>query len=273
MLDDPLGLIVQGIFLLAAGMYPVGFLFGACSGCCCVCGVAGTDLADWCCDGTHPEEITVRISNGTENQTIGEGCYYPCETEISGDLELNCASFNGDYVLARQGCGYVYSPGPECDEEEEYECPDPPGEVFFAGPYISISVCDGDQDSVPGPGYDIAVFIRGLCEATWDGKPTLYGVRAGGCGAVGMSHPFRQLFEEPNCALQGVSGTIREEGPFGLGRFGDLYFPAEVSSETSCDTCNSVVLGSCDGFWYLTEDYCESGGRYTCSWDIEILPL
>ena len=35
MLDDPLGLIVQGIFVLAAGMYPVGFLFGTCSACCC----------------------------------------------------------------------------------------------------------------------------------------------------------------------------------------------------------------------------------------------
>lgn len=34
MLDDPLGLIVQGIAVLAAGMYPVGFLFGACSDCC-----------------------------------------------------------------------------------------------------------------------------------------------------------------------------------------------------------------------------------------------
>ncbi len=35
MLDEPLGLIMQGILLLAAGMYPVGFLFGACSDCCC----------------------------------------------------------------------------------------------------------------------------------------------------------------------------------------------------------------------------------------------
>lgn len=35
MIDDPLALIVQGIFVLAAGMYPVGFLFGVCSDCCC----------------------------------------------------------------------------------------------------------------------------------------------------------------------------------------------------------------------------------------------
>jgi hypothetical protein len=34
MIDDPLSLLMQGIFLLAAGMYPLGFLFGTCSACC-----------------------------------------------------------------------------------------------------------------------------------------------------------------------------------------------------------------------------------------------
>jgi hypothetical protein len=37
MMDDPLFLIMQGIWLLAAGMYPLGFLFGACSACCDEC--------------------------------------------------------------------------------------------------------------------------------------------------------------------------------------------------------------------------------------------
>jgi len=35
MIDDPLALVVQMIAVLAAGMYPVGFLFGTCSDCCC----------------------------------------------------------------------------------------------------------------------------------------------------------------------------------------------------------------------------------------------
>jgi hypothetical protein len=35
MIDDPLALAVQMIAVLAAGMYPVGFLFGVCSDCCC----------------------------------------------------------------------------------------------------------------------------------------------------------------------------------------------------------------------------------------------
>jgi hypothetical protein len=34
MMDDPLSLLMQGIWLLAAGMYPLGFLFGSCSACC-----------------------------------------------------------------------------------------------------------------------------------------------------------------------------------------------------------------------------------------------
>jgi hypothetical protein len=37
MIDDPLGLTVQMIAVLAAGMYPVGFLFGVCSDCCGGC--------------------------------------------------------------------------------------------------------------------------------------------------------------------------------------------------------------------------------------------
>lgn len=34
MIDDPLALLMQGILLFAAGLYPLGFLFGSCSACC-----------------------------------------------------------------------------------------------------------------------------------------------------------------------------------------------------------------------------------------------
>lgn len=36
-MDDPLSLLSLGIWLMAAGMYPLGFLFGACSACCDEC--------------------------------------------------------------------------------------------------------------------------------------------------------------------------------------------------------------------------------------------
>ncbi len=47
MLDDPLGLIVQGIAILAAGMYPIGLMLGSqCSPCCCP-PARCTHRADW----------------------------------------------------------------------------------------------------------------------------------------------------------------------------------------------------------------------------------
>jgi|GEM_PF-6320687 len=39
MIDDPTSLLSLGIWLMAAGMYPLGFLFGACSPCCKTCPV------------------------------------------------------------------------------------------------------------------------------------------------------------------------------------------------------------------------------------------
>jgi hypothetical protein len=32
--DDPIAIVLHAVFLLAAGMYPLGFMFGVCSGCC-----------------------------------------------------------------------------------------------------------------------------------------------------------------------------------------------------------------------------------------------
>ncbi|NDG19766.1 MAG: hypothetical protein EB117_16085 [Betaproteobacteria bacterium] len=49
MIDDPLSLVLWSSWLMAAGMYPVGFLFGACSECCNVCN-------NFTCDGFDLEE-------------------------------------------------------------------------------------------------------------------------------------------------------------------------------------------------------------------------
>ena len=46
MIDDPLALAVQMIAVLAAGMYPIGFLFGTCSDCCCPACSRCTHLAN-----------------------------------------------------------------------------------------------------------------------------------------------------------------------------------------------------------------------------------
>lgn len=62
MIDDPLTLLSLGIWLMAAGMYPLGFLFGACSACCgksceVADGKARTDPKDegtWVPSGSWP---------------------------------------------------------------------------------------------------------------------------------------------------------------------------------------------------------------------------
>jgi hypothetical protein len=66
MIDDPLSLLSLGIWLMAAGMWPVGFLFGTCSACCC-----RTDT----CDGFDLEEVYSRRTSGIEicNVSIGAG--------------------------------------------------------------------------------------------------------------------------------------------------------------------------------------------------------
>lgn len=263
MIDDPLALIVQGIFVLAAGMYPVGFLFGVCSDCCgCVCGPSGGDEADWCCSGTHPTEITVRIENGTTISNPGE-CNSAC---ISGQVVVDCGSIDGDYVLHQDGCEYIYDPEPACGENEEYECDDPPGFAAFVGVQVRVFICDVSPlnlDPVSGPGYNVCLTLSGTpnlqtgLSATWDGQAMLY---------TFPPAEYRQLFGAPNCDLRGdVDGQASVSG------FGDVFFPAGVSALDSCNTCGSVVVGNCDEFWFRDGGAICDGG-VECQWDVEILP-
>ena len=71
MIDDPLSLIVAGIWLMAAGMYPLGFLFGACSPCC---------KDQGCCGGSGEDNWTqavVTISGFADNSV--NGSYESCK--------------------------------------------------------------------------------------------------------------------------------------------------------------------------------------------------
>lgn len=69
MLDDPLGLAVQMIFVLAAGMYPVGFLFGVCSDC---CGCKPCNLCSAAYIGCVPESVTVTFDGQTETYNVAD---------------------------------------------------------------------------------------------------------------------------------------------------------------------------------------------------------
>lgn len=97
MLDDPLGIIVQGIFVLAAGMYPVGFLFGTCSACCCRIDT---------CEGFDLEEAFSHRTGG------GEFC--PSFTQGPSLLSLSFSPtcFGSGVAGTVQGLGADKGPGP-----------------------------------------------------------------------------------------------------------------------------------------------------------------
>ncbi|NBW13172.1 MAG: hypothetical protein EBR82_34640 [Caulobacteraceae bacterium] len=73
MIDDPLSLVLWSSWLMAAGMYPIGFLFGACSD---------------CCDGCQPCE-----SNKCKRAYSGNSENGPCY-DLSGDWTMQLADGN-----------------------------------------------------------------------------------------------------------------------------------------------------------------------------------
>jgi hypothetical protein len=73
MIDDPLALAVQVIAVLAAGMYPVGFMFGVCSDCC------GCPPCGRC---THYED-----TNGTCPNSDGDGNNWIWDVDWSYTVE------------------------------------------------------------------------------------------------------------------------------------------------------------------------------------------
>ena len=94
MIDDPLGLAVQAILVLAAGMYPVGFLFGACSPCCPGCPPCGrcTHGANGCPgrpdNGDYVEELDFTFTvEGIGTVTIPDVPFEPCGT-AGADLSI-----------------------------------------------------------------------------------------------------------------------------------------------------------------------------------------
>jgi hypothetical protein len=99
MIDDPLSLLSLAVWLMAAGMWPVGFLFGACSKCCddeCPeecnkCGHAydGTESYGPC---TTPSEWTLQVSEGNEISGTVQGADYNDDAN-SPELSISDAPF------------------------------------------------------------------------------------------------------------------------------------------------------------------------------------
>jgi hypothetical protein len=76
MIDDPLSLLSLGIWLMAAGMWPVGFLFGACSACCDECPPCDESKCTHNCNADHLKTVNaytgIRFSGSVGDFTFDE---------------------------------------------------------------------------------------------------------------------------------------------------------------------------------------------------------
>jgi len=137
-IDDPLSLVLWSSWLVAAGMYPIGFLFGACSDCCNVCN-------NFTCDGFDLEEAF-----GGERTT---GRFTVCGVTLEdGHLLVPGQTRSGTGQNLSKGCR-VYGDGiaPNSVITEVEEIQDPPKQ-----PYVLEK--------------------QGCCEIVYDRKNTSGGV-------------------------------------------------------------------------------------------------
>jgi hypothetical protein len=287
-MDDPLSLLMQGIWLLAAGMYPLGFLFGSCSACCgCACGSRVPDFdfatanaatkrsednADWCCSGSPPQEITVRLS-GAVSQASGIG--------LAGDkVTPLCDQVEGDYVLtfgkSETQCFYRYEPSCEfeCPEraydEEEDVFLDPARPLFLPGiaviAYPSLPADDGSiartrqafaTQFVEGPGYEFGVTIYGKllvgtapgvqneehCGVYWGVPGEVEDLSGNGTGFSGASNgpePIllsasfgaAQAFEQSACDIRGLFSSTTTVSNPGFGFESTTLNNSHVDADT-----------------------------------------
>lgn len=238
MIDDPLSLVLWSSWLMAAGMYPIGFLFGACSDCCsqeCVCGfsdfASGTaykNTANWCCAGTQPQEITVRISNAVSTaQDRAPGANDCIANRPCLEVTPSCDQMEGDYVLqfsnvflgndkeqtTSTNCGYIYTPS--CDD---YVCGEWDGDtetgtftppVFIPGLLIAVYASDpGNQLHtsaslgspsllMPGSQYKISLTLQTSINSTttYGHCLTEYGIPGTITNTGSNGNPFGDLFD------------------------------------------------------------------------------
>jgi hypothetical protein len=327
-IDDPLALLSLGIWLMAAGMYPLGFLFGTCSACCqegpCVCGARvenfnfdtanetaknREDNADWCCPGTLPSEITVRVSNATSTAAFATG---------NVTMTPRCDEVEGDYVLTltqtaqmdafSTNCFYQFVPSCEfeCPERED-EDNDPvvqptfiPGIAIYAyagrlNPYAENDVFVSGSDYK----FSISLFTErnnegAHCSVGWGIPATVEnptgsadfqtGLAASASADVllfqltrhGLS--LRTQRDSQMCDSRGeISGTITTDfsvNPNGYLATATLNPGHSQADESSNDVpeCNSVAARSnFGGTWDNDTSVHFDTFNPICQWDVEIL--
>lgn len=217
MLDDPLSLLGVAVWLMAAGMWPVGlgYMFGVCSACCqqeCVC------LPRWCCSGDIRDEITVRVATVSSTNGIMYGeVRNPDFWEGQIEFEPDCAQIDGDYVLQKgdwttegfgSDCEYQFTPN--CDALDEAcaeSCPDPDDidcelldGVFIPGAQLRVFA----DNSGDGYKFNFRLAFADGGEMTLGGCNTFYGVPATVSGDFTYNGALAPL--EPQGDPVGLSG-------------------------------------------------------------------
>jgi len=248
MIDDPLALAVQMIAVLAAGMYPIGFLFGTCSDCCCPpCGRC-----------THPAE------NG--NECPREGIEWTVDFGGYGPVVVVGANFD-DFTET----GIVI---PLEDILEVGSLP-PGGPETSSGEWLAASLSILMTEGLPP---------EGSCCGCWYGLSLRLGLAYDNDGFVTLSRSMTATEALDECSQTAVSFEIDE--PWVVIDSGPDYdgIPESVALEWAnsldlsasfeieaceCGACceddgtgvtcsDNVAEGGCPGDWQGVDTLCEN---------------
>jgi hypothetical protein len=212
MIDDPLSLLSLSIWLMAAGMWPVGFLFGACSACCDECGECPCPPnCDFTCD-TGNKFKNIKFNGRVGEFTFDETDFVPFPSrDENGDFfqdvfsielpaglkRLNGATF---LELGNQGWGYDLGiPLPECIDKVEAvyltlgigfgtsqdDCGCPICLIFF-DPGISVDLGQEPRRGAVLLSAAASPIVRSCDNAEWSPSSITYGDWTPDAGANGI---------------------------------------------------------------------------------------
>jgi hypothetical protein len=167
MIDDPLSLLSLSIWLMAAGMWPVGFLFGACSACC----DGDEECSNLTCDGFDLEDAYTLIGNcGLANRGPEDGEGY-------GPFGTNANEFGGCNGLPQnvpEGCADQFCQRRKSCMRWLCRCYESTGEKGVGNPDKSswyTVVTEEEKNNIGGPTTNDLDLSEELDAATVGGAP------------------------------------------------------------------------------------------------------
>jgi len=277
MIDDPLSLLSLGIWLMAAGMWPVGFLFGACSACCDECGECPCPPnCDFTCD-TGNKFKNIKFNGRVGEFTFDETDFVPLPSrDENGDvfeglfgLELPAGLKRLDGAVLvdveNQGWGYDLGiPLPEClDKVEavyltlgigfsasEDECGCPICSISF-DPGISVDLGQGGRRGAALLSAAASPLLRSCENTEWSPSSITYGDWAPDAGVNGI-----EMWDE-----DGSCGS--EQEAYGIIKaWLDENFVVEIENlqvqQSCCNKCTHAANGCNPDFTLLSYEFEDS---------------